>query len=77
MKHKLMSVLGMCLGLIGFVSADFGGECFGGMMSGSYAWGASPLTWIIKILVIVALGLVIAWLWKQIQKTDKKKKRKR
>jgi membrane protein implicated in regulation of membrane protease activity len=72
MKKKLMSILGICLGLVSFVSADFGSGCFGGMMSGTYF---NPFSWIIQLLVIVVLGLLIAWLWKQIQKKDEKKKR--
>lgn len=46
------------------------GGCFGGMMSGVYA---NPFSWLVQILVIVLLGLAIVWLWKQINKGNKKK----
>lgn len=74
---KFLGVFAMSLAFIGSVTAfgdkgNWSGFCGGAgkMMHGSYGymWGFSPLTWIIKILVIVVLALLATWLWKQINK---------
>ena len=51
-------------------SFGFGGMGYGmmGMMYGNYGFGMMFLGWIFGILVLVALGLFIAWLVKQLQK---------
>jgi len=41
---------------------------FGGMMTGTYGYGGMIFGWIFGILGIVALALLIFWLFKQVQK---------
>jgi len=79
MKKRLFGILGMCLALVGFVSAignksnwSMNHGMKGNMMMGHY--GMWIFGWLFMILVLVVLGLLAIWLFKQIQKTDKKKK---
>ena len=59
--------------LILFLFGSFGtgnpGYSMMGMMYGNYGSGWMFFGWIFNILVLVALGLFIAWLFKQLQKT--------
>ena len=50
-----------------FVLAD-AGYGMGGMMSGSYGNGMMWYGWLNGLLVTIVLILLIAWLWKQVQK---------
>ena len=69
--------------LTGFVSANIGGGAEEGrcmmsqMMDGVYGFGFMWMFgWVFMALVIVALVLLVIWLFKQIQKTGHKGGRK-
>ena len=72
MRNKI-SLIGMVIFLIGFVSANGGkGRMMEGMyemMGGNFGFGGMFFGWIFGLLVIVVLVLVIVWLIKQIQKS--------
>ncbi len=76
-KKLLLSLLGIFLVLISFVSAHTGEDEYAhhgmmgdmyGMMSGTWGMGGSFFGWIFMLLIVVALVLLIVWLIKQIQK---------
>lgn len=81
MKNKIMSLFGVSiLSLVNLVLADLGdgdfGGCYGpGMMSGSYGFLGLLFGWIFSALVLVALVLLIVWLYKQIENSGKRKKK--
>ena len=60
----MMPMMGVMMGGGGF---NMMGGNFGGMMGGNFGIYAI-LAWLTWTLIIVALVLVIVWLWKQIQK---------
>jgi uncharacterized membrane protein len=79
-KNILLWVLGIVLALFllgGFGRVGFGmGYGYGGMMGmmyGSYGSGMMLFGWLYGILVLVALVLLIIWLWNQIQNPRKRR----
>ena len=68
MKKILLSVFLLGLISLAFASADAGYGMMGGMMSGGYGSGMMWYGWLNGLLVTIIFILLIAWLWKQLQK---------
>jgi uncharacterized membrane protein len=60
--------LALTISLVSAQPAGFGSCPMGGMMYGSYGYGAMIVSWLFGLLVLVALVLLIIWLVKQINK---------
>lgn len=65
---KKLILLIVSLLALPFVLADAGYGMMGGMMSGSYGSGMMWYGWLNGLLVTIVLILLVAWLWKQLQK---------